>query len=65
MCRRFHFDNILSLVGAWFMFFLPFYWLVSTFIEWRYICKHSIPRSYWSVLKESLYELTPSYWWRC
>lgn len=65
MVRRFDFDNLLSLVGAWFMFLLPFYWLIRTIIEWRYTCKHSIKCKYWDVLKESLYELTPSYWWSC
>ena len=65
MCRRFNFDNTLSLIGAWIMFLTPFYWLIRTLIEWRYDCKHSIPHSYWFILKESLYVLKPSYWWSC
>lgn len=63
MCRRFDFDNLLSLVGAWFMFLLPFYWLIRTIVEWRYNCKYSFNCSYFSVFLESLHELSISYWW--
>lgn len=63
MCRRFHFDNCLSLIGAWIMFFTP-YWPIRILIECVHQNKYSTHTTYFELYKESLWELNWRYWWR-
>lgn len=67
MCRRFLFDNIISIIGAWLLLILTLglFYLIFAICEYYYMKKHSYIESFKEMLKQVFCELKYSYWNRC
>lgn len=67
MSRRYLFDGLISVIGAWLIFILTLgqFYIIFSICEYKYMNKHTFGKTYFKdVLRESLYELTFKYWYR-
>lgn len=67
MCRRYLFDCLISVIGAWLLLILTLglFYIIFAFCEYKYMKKHSYDKPpFKEVLKQVKYEFTFKYWYK-